>query len=380
MIINRFKHGYDQLSAASQQMRQVDPATVIAKQRRRLHLKLQRKTFRRRFIRYSLVALYVLILGGVAGFVVYSPQTDGALNNQVSILGGNNSAPVSPLDQISAASVAVNVAQIGHLAEATAVRNQADSVNADINIVPAGDGIVSKPQVVSATLKSRKDIQTYVVQAGDTVSSLAVKFGVSSDSIKWSNGLSSDSLTAGTTLTIPPVNGLTYIVKAGDTPENLATRYKTTAEQIVAFNDAEVSGLQAGELIVIPNGQKVVAALPIAVSTFKYNGYDYGYCTYWVALRRMQVGSPLPVGLGDASKWARNAINKYGMGDSVHKGDPHKYAAAITSTAGAGHVVFVEQVYSDGSILVSEMNHIGWNKTDTRVFSADEAAGLTYID
>ena len=377
MIIYRFKHGYDQLSAASQQMRQVDPVTVIAKQRRRFHLKLQRKTFRRRFIRYSLVALYVLILGGVAGFVLYSPQTDSTLNNQVSLLGGNTPAPVSPLDQLSAASVAVNVAQIGHLAEATAVRNQADTVNADINIVAAGDGIVSKPQVVSATLKSRKDIQTYVVQAGDAVPLLAVKFGVSSDSIKWSNGLSSDSLTVGTTLTIPPVNGFTYTVKAGDTPDNLAARYKTTAEQIIAFNDAEVGGLQSGELIVVPNGQKVVASLPIALSTFKYNGYDYGYCTYWVALRRIQVGSPLPVGLGDASKWKQNAINKYGMEAAV--GSPQKGAAAVTSTSGAGHVVFVEQVYSDGSILVSEMNHLGWNKTDTRVFSADEAAGFGYI-
>lgn len=380
MNINPFKRGFSQAKAASKQVLSTDPAAVIAKQRRRFRVKLRRKTFRRRFVRYSLIALYVLILGGVAGFVVYSPQADSALNPRVSVLANNNSAVTSPLDQLSAASVAVNVAQASHLSEAVAVRNQADTVNADINIVPAGDGIVSKPQVVSAALKSRKDIQTYVVQAGDTVSSLAVKFGVSSDSIKWSNGLSSDSLNAGASLTIPPVNGFTYTVQKGDTPDSLATKYKTTADQIVAFNDAEISGLQPGELIVVPNGQKVIISAPLVVSSFKYNGYDYGYCTYWVALRRIQVGKPLPIGLGDASRWKTNAIYKYGMADAVHVGNPQKYDAAITSFSGAGHVVFVEQVYSDGSILVSEMNHLGWGRTDTRVFSATDAAGLTYID
>lgn len=351
------------------------PVELIARNQRRLKLKLRRKAIKRRLTRYGLVAAYVAILGGVAGFVLYSPQTDSNFNNQVSLLDNSNNT-LSPLDQLSSASVAANVAQIGQFSERAAVQNLADTVIAELSIVQSADSLVAKPQVVSAALKSRLDIQKYVAQSGDTVSSLAVKFGVSSDSIKWSNGISYDTLNAGQTLVIPPVNGFTYTVAAGDTPDSLAVKYKTTAQQITVFNDAEVSGLKAGELIVIPNGQKTVART-YAVSSFAYNGYDYGYCTYWVAKRRIEVGSPVPINLGNASAWYSNA-RRFSM--SVGRGEPRKYAAAVTSTRGEGHVAFVEEVYSDGSILLSEMNKgFNWNVVSRRVASAQEASGFLYV-
>jgi len=76
--------------------------------------------------------------------------------------------------------------------------------------------VLSKPQIVATALKSRADIKTYVVQAGETIPALATRFGITSDSIRWSNGLSGDNLNVGTKLTIPPVSGIVYTVKAGD--------------------------------------------------------------------------------------------------------------------------------------------------------------------
>src|SRR5260370_792628 len=38
------------------------------------------------------------------------------------------------------------------------------------------------------------------------------------------------------------------------------------------------------------------------------NAYDYGYCTYWAALRRIQIGDPIPNHWGDAINWEFSAI------------------------------------------------------------------------
>ncbi|MDB5166819.1 MAG: hypothetical protein JWM37_891 [Candidatus Saccharibacteria bacterium] len=345
-------------------------------------MKLRRKSTKRRLLRFGLVGFNALVLVGVSFFVITSPSSNPVVNNQVSADSGANNPTVSPLDQLSAASVAVNVAKVSNLAEANAVKNQADTVNAEMTIMPASDNVVSKPQVVSTALKSVKDVQTYVAKEGDTVSALAVTFGVSSDSIKWSNGLSSDAIRAGTSLTIPPVNGFTYTVKASDTAQSLAQKYNANADQITAFNDAEITGLKVGSVIVIPNGQMPVLAIARGNSfnkgsnpTYGTNGYDYGYCTYWVANLRNRDGNPVPNNLGNASSWGYLA-RSYGLpvGNTPKVG-----AAAVTSTKGAGHVVYITGVNDDGSVTVSEMNHAGWNVVNTRTFGADQAAGFTYI-
>ncbi|MFU1862315.1 CHAP domain-containing protein, partial [Enterococcus faecium] len=44
-----------------------------------------------------------------------------------------------------------------------------------------------------------------------------------------------------------------------------------------------------------------------------------------------------------------------------------------------GHVAFVEKVFKDGSILISEMNVKGLNVVSTRTISADETHLMNYI-
>ncbi|MDP8925118.1 MAG: LysM peptidoglycan-binding domain-containing protein, partial [Chloroflexota bacterium] len=59
---------------------------------------------------------------------------------------------------------------------------------------------------------------TYVVQAKDTMFSIARRHGVSVDAILWANDLTDPNvLKQGQTLTIPPSSGTLYTVKAGDT-------------------------------------------------------------------------------------------------------------------------------------------------------------------
>jgi N-acetylmuramoyl-L-alanine amidase len=349
----------------------------------------------RKFMRYSLVTANILVLAGVVLFVVQSSPSSSSTSSNA-----NASAAADlqgdPLDQLSSADIALSSARMIGLAEESGVKNQADSVSTELSVPAVYSSIISKPQTVATDLKSRQDIQAYVVLPGETVPSIAAKFNVTSDSIKWSNNLSSDAVTAGSSLTIPPVNGIVYTVKAGDTPDTLATKYKASKEQIVAYNDAEISGLKLGDQIIIPNGQQPVAPRATAYAArgfswgsgavYGFNGYDYGFCTWYVANRRIEIGRPVPANLGNASTWDDRApIAGLSMSRTPQYGD-----AVVTSQRGAGHVAFVERVEADG-VWISEMNSRGqrsisdassaggWNRVDFKFVPMSTASTYNYI-
>jgi surface antigen len=236
---------------------------------------------------------------------------------------------------------------------------------------------------------SNKDVKIYVVQPGDTINTLAVKFGVSTNSIRWSNGLSFfASLTVGKSLVIPPVDGVVYTVKSGDTPQSLAQAYAASEALIVADNDAELHGLAPGERIIIPGGTMPQPSYApsyggsYANTAGNYEMYATWNCTWWVAYRWAQTGRPIMPLLGNASQWYY-AAQRLGMATGR---TPRQYAAAVTSTYGYGHVVFIEGVNADGSVNISEMNVNGENTwypvrydPTYSTVSAATAAGYLYI-
>ena len=324
---------------------------------------------RKRVIRYGLLSANLALLLAVIGFVVQSPNPTNEGVRNSAIANATSSVAANPLDEPSSADIAVHLARMASLPEATAVTNQADTVSAQLIISSSDDKLATKPQVVATALKSRKDIQTYVTQNGDTLASMAAKFGVTSDSIKWSNNLASANIATGTNLKIPPVNGIIYTVKPGDTPEKLARDYNANKENIITFNDAEVKGLPVGELIVIPDGTK---AAPMYVATasysggssfawggsaaiYGYNGYEYGWCTWYVASK-----ISVPANWGNANTWARYA----GASGWIVSKTPRVGAVGQNSGPGLGHVAVVEAVSEDGqSIKYSDMNGLaGWGR------------------
>ena len=114
------------------------------------------------------------------------------------------------------------------------------------------------------TIKSDKirDTVSYTVQDGDTVSSIAVKFGVSEDTIRWENNLASkNSIKQGQVLSILPVTGVSYKVQKGDTVYSIAKKYTADAQSIVdfpynTFTNDETFDLAIGQTIIIPDGTK----------------------------------------------------------------------------------------------------------------------------
>ena len=105
----------------------------------------------------------------------------------------------------------------------------------------------------------RSSIINYTVAKGDTLSTIAQKFGISEDTIRWENNLSNDTLTVGDNLKILPVTGIAYKVQSGDTVYSIAKKFATNAQKIVdfPFNDfanPETFSLVVGEVLIVPDG------------------------------------------------------------------------------------------------------------------------------
>ncbi len=99
-------------------------------------------------------------------------------------------------------------------------------------------------------------ISKYIVHKGDTVSSVAKMFGVSSNTIIWANDLSSKTLKDGQTLIVLPVSGTIHTVIKGDTLKSIAKKYKADADEIIQFNNLDSdSALSVGDTIIIPDGE-----------------------------------------------------------------------------------------------------------------------------
>jgi len=108
----------------------------------------------------------------------------------------------------------------------------------------------------------RRDAIMYDVQEGDTVSDLAVKFGLTSNTILWANNLrEKDIIKPGQQLAILPINGVRIKAAKNDTLAGLAKKYNAKTGEIIAFNHLLGEGsLVAGNYIIIPDGEMPASA------------------------------------------------------------------------------------------------------------------------
>lgn len=133
--------------------------------------------------------------------------------------------------------------------------------NQDFAAIMAGGTALSKPTIMpGAQLGGRRsEVETYVIEPGDSLSSIAYDFGVSVATILWQNNLGVRSIIRpGDSLQIPPTTGVMHAVKRGDTIKKIALLYEAKEDDIVGFNKlkADSSDLKAGEIIMVPDGTK----------------------------------------------------------------------------------------------------------------------------
>lgn len=128
---------------------------------------------------------------------------------------------------------------------------------------PFPNGVLFDPQSngidphTTISQKPRSEIIDYEVEEGDTLSSIAKKFGISTETIRWANDLKGDAIKPGDILKILPVSGVSHTVKSGDTLESVAKKYSANEQAIVDFPFNDVPDdftLKVGELLIIPDG------------------------------------------------------------------------------------------------------------------------------
>lgn len=335
-------------------------------------------------IKSSTVAIYAsvfILLVSVISVGYRSPQqTPSASSVAPSV--AQQSTEATAVNDVVAATIAANVAKATDLAVAPNVAELAISTRVQSEYSSNGDtSTISKPAIVELSAASR-GITSYAVQPGDTAQTVAVKFGLSVDTVKWANNLIKDDLASGSSLEILPRNGIAYTVKDGDTVDKLADRYKSNASVITTYNDLEINGLTAGLKIVIPDGVLPESERPgyvAPVSTPIYyassgfvsgvgawsgsvismrifrgvdnnsGGYAPGNCTAYAYYRRAELGRPIPSNLGNASTWATQAR---AFNFAV---DKNPEAGAVIQSG--NHVGVVEEILPNGDLRITDMNY-----------------------
>lgn len=126
-----------------------------------------------------------------------------------------------------------------------------------------GDTLL-KPRFIGASTAggdiitpARSEITYYTVQIGDTVSSIARRFGLTINTVLWANNLSAFSLIRPEdSLTILPTSGILYTVKTGDVISKIAARYGINADKILSANNIGDT-LKIGQKIILPGASKL---------------------------------------------------------------------------------------------------------------------------
>jgi murein DD-endopeptidase MepM/ murein hydrolase activator NlpD len=149
------------------------------------------------------------------------------------------------------------------LATTYPVFSQNGTAAAQISSSSAAQSIVVGENVFQTNVsqKPRNTTINYSVQRGDTVSTIAQKFGISADTVRWANDLADDTLNVGDSLQILPVTGISYKVQSGDTVYTIAKKFASDAQKIVdfPFNDfanPETFSLVTGQMLIVPDGVK----------------------------------------------------------------------------------------------------------------------------
>lgn len=325
------------------------------------------------FLPYLLAGVITLVLVIVGSLDKHSSEVSLSLSSFAA-----KNYDVST-DQLSELYVVADLSDALGLASASDVASNYIITNTMYDSGQTSAGKLEKPSITNIAVS--RGVIEYTVEDGEDINTIAEKYKVSADDIRWSNGLKTADVAAGTVLYIPSTSGIVYTVKSDDTVESIAEKYGSNAAEIIALNDLEVSGISEGIRIVIKDGslpekerpEYVAPAIrrPSATTTYTYTylgntsqrenievvGYFYGLggpygagqCTQWAWYKRQD----LPNMLGNANTWARNAA-AYGY---VVDRTPAAGAVIQSSSGWYGHVGYVEAVNGDGSIVVTEMNY-----------------------
>ncbi len=138
----------------------------------------------------------------------------------------------------------------------------ANKFNTTVDAIKALNNLSNNTLSIGQSLKiptqenANDNYQTYTVVKGDNLYSIAKKFNTTQDAIMKLNNLSSNLLSIGQTLKIPTndnssTNYQTYIVQKGDSLWSIAKKFSTTVDNIKKLNNLSSNLLSIGQTLKI---------------------------------------------------------------------------------------------------------------------------------
>ncbi len=217
---------------------------------------------------------------------------------------------------------------------------------------------------------------THTVKPGESVWAISNKYGISIAKLKSLNNLTSNLIFPNQVLKVsgssnstsnssrPSTNsggGSYYTVQAGDSLSLIASKYGTTYQNIMSLNGLNNFFIYPGQKLKVTGNATSSNSASATTTNRGYNTpvfshqnlYTWGQCTYHVFNRRAEIGKGISTYWWNANNWDNAAAaDGYTIDNRPTVG-----SIAQTDVGYYGHVMFVERVNNDGSILVSEMNY-----------------------
>lgn len=127
--------------------------------------------------------------------------------------------------------------------------------------------IVSKNE--QPVIPSDKD--TYIVQKGDSLYSIAQKYNMTVEDLKRLNNLSNNEISIGQVLLVKleeslPKDEISYTVQSGDNLYSIARKYGVNIDELMNYNNLKTNLLSIGQVIKIPTSNSNVSTVYIVQS------------------------------------------------------------------------------------------------------------------
>ncbi|MCL5439106.1 MAG: peptidoglycan DD-metalloendopeptidase family protein [Patescibacteria group bacterium] len=223
--------------------------------------------------------------------------------------------------------------------------------------------------------KPRDKVVIYKVEKGDTLSTVAKKFDISMDTIRWVNDLTGDSLTIGDELQILPVSGIYHKVAKGESVYTIAKKYDTNPQQIVdfpfnEFANPETFALVEGQMLMVPDGVKpaeqptyirrqvYIAQGPITISSAGFTWPLRGGISQFASWYHMALDITSPVGTpivaANSGRISQIILGTWdgGYGDNLYIDSGNGYVTHYAHMSGVN--------VSVGDDVVAGKTVIGW--------------------
>lgn len=166
----------------------------------------------------------------------------------------NNNLSVGQILKIPTKVVDIGDTELYQVKAGDTLYSIANKYNITLNELKAINNLTSNDLSIGQLLNVPSGlslVNSYIVEKGDTLYSIAKKFDISVNKLKEYNNLTTNLLNVGQKILIPIGEETTYVVKSGDTLYTIAKEYNTTVDKIKKLNNLTNNNLSIGQILIV---------------------------------------------------------------------------------------------------------------------------------